>query len=138
MIVLSVVHPSLAGGFSTFTDDEVVEMLPRRPQIVNEQESQTGSLTMVYIGEERYEFDILFNIFYQSTLSKLEAIRHLRSTFILRPFLLEEAMTEFTVFWGQDPTMQERWYRGRRSAQWDFPVTWKESRVIPCQPVGAS
>ena len=78
MIVLRVVHPDLTGGEATFTDDEVVEMLVIPQQIVTEQESQSGSLTFVYIGDERYEFDIQFSVFYQSTLHKLSAIRRLR------------------------------------------------------------
>lgn len=137
-IVLMVLHDDLAGGMATFTDDEVVEVLPTLPQIVVEQQSQTGSLTAVYLGTERYEFSILFNIFYQSTLHKLGAIRRLRSTFQLRPFVYEEPATEFDVFWPAEPTMQERWVRGRRAAQWDFPVVWKETRVVACPPIEAS
>jgi hypothetical protein len=136
--VLRVLHDDLAGGMLQFSDDEVVELLVRRPQIVVEQESQTGSLTAVYLGTERYEFDIAFNVFRQTTLHKLEAIRQLRATFRLRPFIYEETLTEFIVFWPQEPTMQERWVRGRRAAQWDFPITWKESRVVQCPPVAAS
>jgi hypothetical protein len=137
-VVLTVLHEDLTNGMLTFTDDEIVELLVRRPQIVIEQQSQTGSLTAVYIGTERYEFDILFNIFYQSTLQKLEAIRQLRETFELRPFVYEEPATTFTVFWPADPTLQERWVRGRRAAQWDHPITWKESRVVTCPPIAES
>ena len=136
--VLRVLHDDLMAGMLEFSDDEVVELLVRRPQIVVEQASQTGSLTAVYLGTERYEFDIQFNIFYQVTLQKLESIRQLRAMFELRPFIYEEPLTAFTVFWPEEPTMQERWVRGRRAAQWDFPVTWKESRVVACPPVGES
>jgi len=138
MIVLRVVHPDLTGGEATFTDDEVVELLAVPVQIVTEQESQTGSLTFIYIGPERFEFDIQFNVHYQATLQKLSAIRRLRETFQLFPFLVEEQATEFTVFWPQEPVMQERWVRGRRAAHWDIPVKWKESRVVDCLPVAAS
>jgi hypothetical protein len=136
-IAVRVSHASLAADI-TFSDDEIVELEVRRPQIVVEQEAQAGNLFMVYVGEERYEFDFLFNVFYQTTLQKLEQVRFFRSTFTLYPFVIEEPSTAFTVFWPQEPTMTERWVRGRRFAQWDKPVTWKESRLVECPPVGVS
>jgi hypothetical protein len=135
---LLVEHSLLTGGSLLFTDDEVVELEVRREQIVVEQMAQAGNLSMIYVGEERYEFDFLFNIFYQSTLQKLEQIRLLRATFTIRPFVFEEPATLFTVFWPEQPTMTERWVRGRRFAQWDKPVTWKESRIVECPPPEAS
>jgi hypothetical protein len=136
--VIRIAHADLAGGGFMLTDDEVVELEVRREQIVVEQMAQAGNLSMIYVGEERYEFDFLFNVFYQSTLQKLESIRLLRQTFTLYPFILEEPATAFTVFWPEQPTMTERWVRGRRFAQWDKPITWKESREVLCPPVGGS
>lgn len=135
--VVRVEHSSLAGGSVTFSDDECVQLEVRREQIVVEQMSQSGNVTFVYVGEERYEFDFLFNVFYQSTLQKLEQIRLLRSTFTLYPALIEEPASSYTVFWPEQPTLRERWVRGRRVAQWDPNITWKESREVPC-PTGES
>lgn len=127
-------HASLPGGVLWFTDDEEPELEVRHEQIVVEQMAQAGNLSFVYVGEVRYEFDFLFNIFLQSTLQKLEQIRLLRSAFTLFPFIIEEPATAFTVFWPEQPTLTERWVRGRRHAQWDKPITWKETREIICQP----
>lgn len=135
--VVRVVHADLPSGQVIFTDDEVPQLEMRREQIVVEQVSQAGSLTFIYVGEERYEFDFLFNIFYQATLQKLERVRLLRSTFVLYPAMIEEPGTSYVVFWPEQPTMTERWVRGRRFAQWDKPITWKESREVPC-PTGES
>lgn len=131
-IAMEVLHDDLDGGMVQFTDDEVVEVQKRPEQIVVEQMSQRGNVTFVYVGNERAEFDIQFNIFYQETLEKLEAIRHLRSTFTLRPLPIEEPATEYTVFWPESPPFIERYIRGRRAAQWDFETTWKESVEEPC------
>jgi hypothetical protein len=131
-VVLEVLHDDLAGGMLEFTDDEVVELQKRPEQIVVDQPSQGGNMTFIYVGQPRAEFDIQFHIFYQSTLEKLEAIRLLRDSFTLRPFALVEPATEYEVFWPQQPTFIERWVRGRRAAQWDFEVTWKETRVTLC------
>jgi hypothetical protein len=135
--VVRVEHDDLPGGEVTFSDDEIVELEVRREQIVVEQMSQSGNLSFVYVGEERYEFDFLFNVFYQSTLQKLEQIRLLRSTFTLFPALIEEPASSYVVFWPEQPTMTERWVRGRRVAQWDKNITWKESREVPCQAAGS-
>jgi hypothetical protein len=132
--VVRVAHDLLPAGELWFTDDDVVELEVRHEQIVVEQMAQAGNLSFVYVGEVRYEFDFLFNIYQQSTLQKLEMVRLLRASFTLMPFYLEEPASSFTVFWPEQPTMTERWVRGRRFAQWDKSVTWKETREIICQP----
>lgn len=137
-VVLQVIHEDLDDGMVEFTDDEVVEIQTRAEQLVNEQEAQGGNIRMVYIGEERHEFDIQFNHYFGSTGPKLQAIRQLRATFVIRPYVLEEPATEYTVFWPGQPTFIERWVRGRRAAQWDNDITWKESRLVSCPAVGAS
>jgi hypothetical protein len=128
--VLRIDHASLGSVY--FTDDEVATLEVRHEQIVVEQASQTGNLTFVYVGCERYEFDLVFSIFYQDTLAKLDRIRQTQDEFVLYPFLLEEPLTSYDVFWPEQPGLREQWVRGRRRAQWDFPVTWKETRIEPC------
>lgn len=137
-VTLQVLHDDLDAGMLEFSDDEGVELQVRREQIVVQQASQGGNTTAIYVGVERYEFDLQWNIFYQSTLEKLEAVRQLRDYFTLRPFVVEEPLTEFLVFWPQSPTLIERWVRGRRAAQWDFECTWIESNIVTCPPSGVS
>jgi len=136
-VALQVLHDDLPDGMVEFNDDEIVELQVRREQNVVQQSSQGGNTTHVYVGFERFEFDWQFNVNLGSTLPKLEAIRQLRGTFTIRPFIIEE-VTEYTVFWPQQPTLVERWVRGRRAAQWDFETTWIESRIDACLPVGTS
>jgi hypothetical protein len=133
--VLVVEHANLPGGMVSFTDDEIVQMDVRREQVVVQQKSQSGNVTFVYVGQERYEFDIQFFIFYQDSLEKLELVRALHQEFTLKPFIYEEPLTQFQVFWPEQPTLREQWVRGRRQAHWDHPVTWIETEVVPCLPV---
>lgn len=133
--VLRVEHDDLPGGMVSFSEDEVVSAEWPREQIVVEQLSQSNNLSAVYVGDERYEFNIVFFIFYQDTLDKLELVRHLREEFELLPAILEEPETRFTVIWPETPTLRERWVRGRREAHWELPLIWKESGIDGCPPV---
>lgn len=137
MDVLRVSHVNFATPL-LFTDDEVENLIVRHEQIVVEQVTQTNNLLAAYVGSARLEFDFAFNIFYQETLEKLSRIRLLREEFIIYPFLAEEPLTSYTVIWGQSPTLREQWTRGRREAQWDINLTWKESRLVSCIVPAAS
>jgi len=136
--VFKVRHVNLPNAELTFTEEEVVAMGVRHEDIRVEQTSQTGNLTVAYIDNVRYEFDIQWSVFYQNTLVKLHMIWNLRDTFTFYPFLLESPLSRFEVVWGDAPPAIEQWQRGRRQAQWELPITWKESRVDSCIPVAAS
>ena len=131
MDVLRVEHESLTDPL-LFSFDEVVEVDPVEPIADLEQESQGGNLSPVFIGGPRFEFQIQFHMFAQRTLEKVATIYGLRSTFTLYPFYLEEPLTSFTVFWSPSTPLQERWYRGRRRAQWDLDLLWKEQLLTDC------
>ncbi len=137
MEALRVTHADLPGGYVSFSDDEYVELEPIHNQIVVEQPLQNGQLAApIYVGEEQFDFPFLFNNYYQETLQKLDLIRRLRGTFQIQPFIIEET-TSFTVYWPQEPTMSERWRRGRRVAHWDKPILWREQRTVPCITTGS-
>jgi hypothetical protein len=136
--VLRVEHPNLSGGQVTFSDDELLSLIMYHQQIVVEQQSQTNNLQAVYVGTPRFDFEMSYNVYFQTTLQKLEAIRNLRDTFTIFPFLLEEPLSEFDVIWPQEPTIREQWVLGRRQAHWDHPVVWKEQRLVPCPPFALS
>ena len=137
-IVLKVTHGDLPGGQIAFTDNEV---RPLRVRIVGQtvipQRSQTGSLTMVYIGREQFEFDISFRIFQASTLDNLDRIRALQEVFVLSPFLLASSLSTYQVVWDGNG-YEERWTRGYREANWDMAVTWQESTSLSCDAVVGS
>lgn len=131
MNVLRVEHESLDEAL-LFTDDELVDVDVEEPVADLEQESQFNNLSPVFIGDPRFEFLFTFNIFAQRTLEKLGTIYNIRATFTCFPFFLEEPLTSFTVFWSPETPLRERWHRGRRRAQWDHQVMWKESRLVDC------
>lgn len=133
-IALQVEHADL-GAAVTFLEDELIRMVVR-PVMTNviEQESQTGSLSVLYVGKERYEFDLSFEIFLRSTLEKLSMIRALQEPFRIRPFMIDSPLSSFTVLWGDQPFM-ELYQVGRASAQWDYDVTWKEVVTGTCPEI---
>jgi len=132
-LVLQVEHSSLASTL-TFADDEVVRLNVRPVQDIREQFSQTGSLTVLYLGQERFEFDFSFEMFFRSTVEKLDQIRNIQEPFVIRPFITEAPLSRFTVVWGAQP-FREEWILGRRRAQWDFSVTWKEALTGTCPDI---
>jgi hypothetical protein len=132
--VFKVWNANLPGGEVTFTEEEVVTMAVRHEDVRIPQVSQTGNLTMAYIDNMRYEFDVLWYTFFQNTLVKLHMIFNLRSTFIFYPFLLESPLSSFECVWPQPPA-REQWVRGRRQAHWEWPITWVETKIVPCPPV---
>lgn len=136
--IARVEHGGLPTGLVTFDDDELIAAEWPHRQIVVEQLSQSNYLTPVHVGDSRIEFGLLFSIFYQSTLEKLQQIRALRDEFTFFPALLEEPATVYTVFWPEDPPFRERWVRGRRQAHWQFDVVWKETRLVECLPFAIS
>lgn len=129
--VLRVEHVSLASPV-LFSDDEVVDLDVDHAQEVIEQRSQSNNLSAVYVGDPRLEFAFVFNIFYQRTLEKLATIYAIQAEFTCYPFFLEEPLTSYGVIWSGDTPLQERWYRGRRRAQWDINLLWKETRLVEC------
>lgn len=136
--VIKVRHANLPTGEVTFVEEEVISMGVRHEDVRVEQLGQTGNLTVAYIPNVRYEFDIGWSVFYQNTLVKLHMIWNLRDKFILYPFLIESPLSWFEVVWGEGQPAREAWFRGRRQAQWELPITWKESKLESCVPVAAS
>lgn len=131
-IVLQTMHTST--GLLQFDDNEVVEVAPRQIQRVVEQESQTGNLSATYIGQDRFEWDITFDIFYRSTQVKLHQLFVLQDEFTLWPLLLESPMSTHTVRWIEEQFL-ERYARGRMLAAWEKTVTWKEIVTGTCPDI---
>lgn len=131
-VIARVRHASL--GLLHFTDDELPRMGVRPRQAAFEQESQTGNLTVLYSGQKRYEFDLFFEVFFASTLEKLEQIWNLQDEFIFYPWLLTSPLSSFLCIWPAEEFREE--YRfGYASAQWDYPLTWKEATKGSCPEI---
>lgn len=128
-IVLRVEHGTLPR--LNFTDDEVIDLDMTSEQRNVTELSQTGSLSIVYLGDELMRFNISFRIFLRETIEKLDRIHQLQDEFTVFPFLLEAPASSYTVLWPRSE-MRERWVRGRMRANWDLPVIWRERRVGSC------
>lgn len=129
-LVMRVQH--LSFGTLNFSDDELLELEPTPLVRVQEEVAQTGGISAIWLGEDMLQFDMVFRIFYRNTLVKLNQIRAAHDTFRVYPFLTEAPLTWYQMIW-TDSQFKERWVRGRMAANWDLPVTWKESRETACE-----
>lgn len=132
-IVMRVQHASL--GTLNFTDDEAPRMASRRVIQTLEQVSQTGNITVLNIGQIHFEFDITFELFFASTLDKLDLIWNLQDEFRLYPWLRTSPLSSFDCIWPSD-TFREDFRFGLPAAQIDYGLTWKEATKGTCpEPV---
>ena len=127
--VMRVQAPTM--GYVTFSDDELLELTLTPVQRVVEERAQLGGLNALWLSEDMFQMDMVFRIYVRDTLAKLDQIRQLHGVFNVFPFLLEAPATSYAMIW-TDTQFRERWVRGRMEANWDLPVTWKESRSAPC------
>lgn len=132
--VMRVAAPTM--GYVTFSDDELLELILTPVQRVREERAQLGGLNALWLSEDMFQMDMVFRIYVRDTLAKLDQIRQLHGIFTVYPFLLEAPVTSYAMIW-TETQFHERWVRGRMEANWDMPVTWKESRSAPC-PVEVS
>ena len=127
--VIRVTHADLAGPV-TFTDDEVLDLEPVPFQAEVEEVAQTGELSHVRLGVDRMDLEIIFRIRQRDTLDRLDQIHALSTPFTVQPFVYESPATTLTMVW--PGPLRERWHRGRRRANWDLPVIWRESTARTC------
>ena len=130
--IIRVEHSTL--GALGFTQDEAVSMRSREVQPTFEQVSQTGNITVLYSGQPHFEFDIVFEVFYRSTLEKLSQIWNLQEEFTVYPFILEAPLSSFRCLWPLG-TFLEQFRFGLPVAQWDVDVTWKEATTGTCPEI---
>lgn len=131
-VVLRVAHESI--GILNFTDDEVPRVSTRHMQQADEQITQTNNLTVLYSGQVRFEFDIRFEVFFASTLEKLERVWNLQDEFTLWPWLRASPLSSFLCVWPAGVFREEHLF-GLAAAQWDYEVTWKEATKGSCPEI---
>jgi hypothetical protein len=127
--VLRVEHVNLPDGHLDFDDLEVPFMWPRPNQRTSREESQGGRVTVNYVGNEWYVFDITFKMTWRYTIENLNLVRLLRDVFWVYPFYRFDHTIRHECIWSDPKQFKEYYVAGLPAADWSLEVTWEE--VIP-------
>jgi hypothetical protein len=125
-------HPDLPDGELFFTDEEKTRLRANPFQRIEEQVSQSGNLTLVYVGQCRFIFTISMLMFWRDTVEKLDMLRDVQSQtaglepFQFWPYWLHDQSTMYEVLWTNVDEFFEQHAHGRIEANWEQAIVLKE------------